>query len=172
MAKAVKVLALIFIFLNVTVKFPLRYNIGKLSLLFKHLCNLGLLIDPDMLSRPLWQRIIYFYISGNAGRMYFYIAWTLTDVVYNASGFGFNGYDEKSGEPKWDLINNINIWQLEKSTSMKGITDNWNIQTSKWLRAVAYERLPRGKTLGVFVLSAFWHGFYPGYYITFVQCNL
>jgi len=36
------------------------------------------------------------------------------------------------------------------------------------LRRIAYDRLPKGKTLGVFVLSAFWHGFYPGYYLTFV----
>ena len=51
---------------------------------------------------------------------------------------------------------------------MKSIFDNWNIQTQLWLRRIAYDRLPTGKTLGVFVLSAFWHGFYPGYYMTFV----
>jgi hypothetical protein len=28
--------------------------------------------------------------------------------------------------------------------------------------------LPTLKTLGVFVLSAAWHGFYPGYYFAFV----
>lgn len=33
---------------------------------------------------------------------------------------------------------------------------------------MAYDRLPKGKTLAVFVLSAFWHGFYPGYYLSFV----
>lgn len=51
---------------------------------------------------------------------------------------------------------------------MKSIFDNWNIQTQLWLRRIAYDRLSTGKTLGVFVLSAFWHGFYPGYYMTFV----
>ena len=47
------------------------------------------------------------------------------------------------------------------------VLDNWHIQTSLWLRTIAFERMPRGKTMGVFMLSAFWHGFYPGYYITF-----
>ncbi len=51
---------------------------------------------------------------------------------------------------------------------MKYLIDNWHITTSLWLRRIAYDRLPKGKTLGVFVLSAFWHGFYPGYYFTFV----
>lgn len=45
-------------------------------------------------------------------RLYYYIPWTLNDAVNNASGFGFNGYDDK-GEPKWDLLTNINIFELE-----------------------------------------------------------
>ena len=54
---------------------------------------------------------------------------------------------------------------------MKYFLDNWNITTQAWLRRIAYDRLKTGsgKTLGVFVLSAFWHGFYPGYYFTFIQ---
>ena len=48
--------------------------------------------------------------------------------------------------------------------------ENWNIQTQIWLRKMAYERLNTGygRTLGVFILSAFWHGFYPGYYLSFL----
>ena len=46
--------------------------------------------------------------------------------------------------------------------------DYWNIQSNIWLRRIAYVRLPKFKTLGVCVLSAFWHGMYPGYYFTFV----
>jgi lysophospholipid acyltransferase 1/2 len=51
---------------------------------------------------------------------------------------------------------------------MKVVFDNWNIQTQVWLRRICYDRLPTFKTMGVFVLSAFWHGFYPGYYFSFV----
>jgi lysophospholipid acyltransferase 1/2 len=121
-----------------------------------------------MLSQALWYRFVYFYLSANSRRLYYYTAWTLSDAVHNASGFGFNGLDE-SGKPKWDLLNNVNIFALETATNIKGIIDNWHIQTSQWLRVIAFERLPSGKTLGVFVLSAFWHGFYPGYYITFLM---
>lgn len=30
------------------------------------------------------------------------------------------------------------------------------LETALWLRRVGYDRLPMGRTLGVFVLSAFW----------------
>jgi lysophospholipid acyltransferase 1/2 len=34
------------------------------------------------------------------------------EAVNNAAGLGFNGYDS-NGEPKWDLLNNANIFELE-----------------------------------------------------------
>ncbi len=108
-------------------------------------------------------------MSAGSQRTKYDIAWVLADIVNNASGLGFNGYDELAN-PKWDLVTNINVVGLETSTSMKVVFDRWNIQTQLWLRRIAYDRLPTGKTLGVFVLSAFWHGFYPGYYLTFVLC--
>lgn len=124
-------------------------------------------MNPEILEKPMLYRLVYYFISAGAQRFKYYLAWVLSDVVANASGLGFNGYDEDDN-PKWDLVTNVNIWKLETCTSMKSIFDNWNIQTQLWLRRIAYDRLPTGKTLGVFVLSAFWHGFYPGYYMTFV----
>jgi lysophospholipid acyltransferase 1/2 len=45
-------------------------------------------------------------------RIPFYFAWTLADLVCNASGLGFNGYDEYD-RPKWDLLTNIDIKNIE-----------------------------------------------------------
>ena len=80
---------------------------------------------------------------------------------------------------------------MKFGTNVKVILDNWNLGTNHWFRRVAFDRLSTGRTLGVFVLSAFWyvkyildicidfevqlskqtslcrHGFYPGYYMTF-----
>lgn len=40
--------------------------------------------------------------------------------------------------------------------------------TNRWLRQVVFERVPKKYGTGlVFATSAIWHGFYPGYYITF-----
>ena len=69
-------------------------------------------IDPEILNRPLWYRFLYYNACALGQRIFFYIAWTFEDLVNNASGFGFNGYDEL-GNPKWDLLTNVNIFKLE-----------------------------------------------------------
>ncbi|KAI5085423.1 lysophospholipid acyltransferase 1 isoform X1 [Silurus meridionalis] len=46
--------------------------------------------------------------------------------------------------------------------------DNWNIQTGVWLKSVCYDRVPYFRTPLTFMLSALWHGVYPGYYFTFL----
>ena len=49
----------------------------------------------------------------------------------------------------------------------------WNIATSNWLRRCVYERVPPSMaTVASFTMSAVWHGFYPGYYLTFISCAL
>ena len=45
-------------------------------------------------------------------RVRFYIGWMLAESVNNASGLGFNGYDELDN-PKWDLNSNIRILDVE-----------------------------------------------------------
>lgn len=45
--------------------------------------------------------------------------------------------------------------------------------TNLWLRLIVYERVPKKYgTLLTFSLSALWHGFYPGYYLTFISGSL
>jgi hypothetical protein len=51
--------------------------------------------------------------------------------------------------------------------------DAWNISTLRWLRRVAYERLHlRLRTGATYFLSAYWHGFFPGYYVMFATTAL
>ncbi|XP_021792721.2 lysophospholipid acyltransferase 1 isoform X4 [Papio anubis] len=54
------------------------------------------------------------------------------------------------------------------ATSFKMYLENWNIQTATWLKRVCYERVPWYPTVLTFILSALWHGVYPGYYFTFL----
>ncbi|MEE6476753.1 hypothetical protein FKM82_011207 [Ascaphus truei] len=116
-------------------------------------------------------RVIYLYLSLLAARPKYYFAWTLADAINNAAGFGFQGYD-KNGEQNWDLISNLNIKHIEFSTSFKMFIDNWNIQTALWLKRVCYERATFSPTAQTFLLSAIWHGVYPGYYLTFFTGSL
>ncbi|CAF0713088.1 unnamed protein product [Brachionus calyciflorus] len=145
--------------------------LGYLSLKLSSFFSIKQNITDEMLQKPIWFRAFYMYMSILTRRLNYYFAWILADIGNNSSGFGFNGY-ENDGSAKWDLVSNVNFFALEKSTSVKSFIDNWNIQTRLWLRRIAYERLPFAKTIGVFVLSPLWHGFYGGYYLTFFSIAL
>lgn len=125
-------------------------------------------IDAHFQATASWPtRVLYLYVSLLAARPKYYFAWTLADAINNAAGFGFRGYD-KNGAARWDLISNLRIQQIEMSTSFKMFLDNWNIQTALWLKRVCYERVSTSPTIQTFILSAIWHGVYPGYYLTFL----
>jgi lysophospholipid acyltransferase 1/2 len=51
-------------------------------------------------------------VSTSSKRAQYYMAWIIAELVNNASGFGFNGYD-MNGNAKWDLLTNVNIIKLE-----------------------------------------------------------
>ncbi|KAG8442332.1 hypothetical protein GDO86_011216 [Hymenochirus boettgeri] len=112
-------------------------------------------------------RLCYLYCVIQARKPRYYFAWILADAVNNAAGYGFNGVDEK-GKYRWDLISTLDIWNIEISTSFKMYIDNWNIQTAVWLKRICYDRAPKYHTGLTFLLSALWHGVYPGYYFTFI----
>uniref|UniRef100_A0A671TYW9 Membrane bound O-acyltransferase domain containing 2b n=1 Tax=Sparus aurata TaxID=8175 RepID=A0A671TYW9_SPAAU len=125
-------------------------------------------IDDDFIANvPVYAQVVYLYLSMLTTRPKYYFVWTLADAINNAAGFGFNGYDE-DGSPRWDLISNLRILNIELATSFKVFLDNWNIQTAHWLKRVCYERCPYHPTAATFILSAMWHGAYPGYYLTFL----
>ncbi|PKK33390.1 membrane bound O-acyltransferase domain containing 2 [Columba livia] len=125
-------------------------------------------VDDHFRATASWPvRFFYLYVSLMAARPKYYFAWTLADAINNAAGFGFRGYD-KNGVTRWDLISNLRIQQIEFSTSFKMFLDNWNIQTALWLKRVCYERATFSPTIQTFILSAIWHGVYPGYYLTFL----
>lgn len=122
-------------------------------------------------------------------RFKYYHAWLMGDAICNNSMLGFNGFDQ-DGKACWDLISNINIFAFEVRVVFiskinqcqplvlhsqfapnfrEGIA-NWNLGTNRWLRNIVYDRVPkRYSTVLTFALSAVWHGFYPGYYITFAS---
>ncbi|XP_069109780.1 lysophospholipid acyltransferase 2-like [Argopecten irradians] len=119
-------------------------------------------------AHSLPYRVVYAAISMTCCKIKYYVIWLLGDAISNASGLGFNGFTP-SGEARWDLITSIKPLQLEMSTSAKVFIDNWNAQAVKWFRYVCYTRIPFQRTLFTFVLSALWHGFFLGYYFTFIS---
>uniref|UniRef100_A0A8C6XYG3 Membrane bound O-acyltransferase domain containing 1 n=1 Tax=Naja naja TaxID=35670 RepID=A0A8C6XYG3_NAJNA len=138
------------VFLTLTKTFPATYIVD----------------DQFMNQSSFLTRLCFLYIVMQASKPKYYFAWTLADAINNAAGFGFNGVDEK-GIYRWDLLSNLNIRNIEMATSFKMYVENWNIQTTAWLKRVCYDRTSRYPTALTFLLSALWHGVYPGYYFTF-----
>ncbi|XP_030067426.1 membrane-bound glycerophospholipid O-acyltransferase 1 isoform X2 [Microcaecilia unicolor] len=145
------VLVSLVLFLKLTKMFPYMYIVD----------------DSFIAEASFLSRLGYLYIITQVWRPKYYFAWTLADAVNNAAGYGFSGIDER-GNSRWDLISNLNIWNIETATSFKMYIDNWNIQTATWLKRICYDRVPWYPTVMTFLLSALWHGVYPGYYFTFI----
>lgn len=99
-------------------------------------------------------------------RCKYYYAWLFADAICNNSGMGYNGRDE-NGNDRWDLISNVDPIKFELSLSLKDAISAWNIGTNRWLRMIVYDRNGPFKVFATNGLSALWHGFYPGYYLTF-----
>ncbi|XP_063824952.1 lysophospholipid acyltransferase 6 isoform X2 [Ostrinia nubilalis] len=126
--------------------------------------------DPTSEVSRSWSALYllwYAHLCVLVVRCKYYHAWLLSEAICNNSGMGFNGYDN-DGEPKWDKMSNIDVFGFEFAQNFRMGLASWNKNTNAWLRNVAYERGGAAwRTARVYALSAVWHGFYPGYYLTF-----
>ncbi|CAH8535683.1 unnamed protein product [Heterobilharzia americana] len=119
------------------------------------------------------HRILYVTISLFLIRQKYYFAWGLAEVNGVAIGAGYTGHCPNTGETLNYNVRNFDFIKVESGVGLKDVVDAWNISTTRWLRETFYDRLPVSyRTMLVFIISAFWHGFYPGYYIMFLSFAL
>ncbi|KAL4899712.1 hypothetical protein BDW74DRAFT_163183 [Aspergillus multicolor] len=137
--------------------------------------NKDTLLDPAFLDYSFPRRVWIVHALGFATRAKYYGVWTLTEGACILSGMGYNGFDPKTGKVFWNRLENIDPWKLETAQNSHAYLGSWNKNTNHWLRNYVYLRVtPKGKkpgfraSLATFTTSAFWHGFYPGYYFSFV----
>lgn len=137
--------------------------------------NTETVLSDRFMQYGLFRRVWYLQMLGFTTRMKYYGVWTLTEGACILSGMGYNGVDPKTGRVRWDRLENVNPWGIESAQNTRAYLEGWNKNTNHWLRNYMYLRVtPKGKkpgfraSLATFVTSAFWHGFYPGYYLTFV----
>ena len=156
--KAVYGLAWIFLFL----KFGAWYNTD-------------LVLGDEYMSYGFLRRVWVLEMLGFTTRLKYYGVWSLTEGACILSGIGYKGIDPRTGRVTWNRLQNVNPWGIESAQNSRAYLENWNINTNTWLRKCVYLRVtPKGKkpgfraSLATFVTSAFWHGFYPGYYLSFL----
>ena len=137
--------------------------------------NVGLVLSKQYMEYGFLRRVWQLEMFGFVMRMKYYGVWYLTEGACILSGMGFKGVDPKTGKVYWNRLQNVNPWGIETAQNSRGYIENWNMNTNNWLRNYMYLRVtPKGKkpgfraSLATFTTSAIWHGFYPGYYLTFV----
>ena len=128
--------------------------------------------DKDYTAMSYGARLGYYYIAMTVKRMFYYNPFSMSTGAIVASGLGYNGV--KNGHEQWDKIVSVYLWQVETSSSPIEMLRYWNHQVHLWLKFYIMARVtPVGKRPGMkenmitFLVSAFWHGFYPFYYIMF-----
>ncbi|KAI9762312.1 MAG: hypothetical protein M4579_000460 [Chaenotheca gracillima] len=137
-----------------------------------------LLLGDNYMKYGFLRRVFILYMFGFSARLKYYGVWSLTEGACILSGLGYKGVDPKTGTVRWDRLQNVNPWRLETAQNTRAYLENWNMNTNYWLRNYMYLRVtPKGKkpgfraSMATFVTSAFWHGFYPGYYMAFVLAS-
>eukprot|EP01117_Protostelium_nocturnum_P011104 TRINITY_DN4032_c0_g1_i1.p1 TRINITY_DN4032_c0_g1~~TRINITY_DN4032_c0_g1_i1.p1 ORF type:complete len:466 (-),score=113.71 TRINITY_DN4032_c0_g1_i1:43-1440(-) len=127
---------------------------------------------------PIWEKTLRMFIHPALVRMKYYFGWYLSEGACNLIGIGYNGLD-KNGKPKWDRCKNVQVLKVEWAPNMRSVTTYWNLRTGDWLKNYVYLRLtPEGQrptmfaTIATYSASAFWHGFYPGYYTFFLTAAI
>jgi lysophospholipid acyltransferase len=150
------------------------FSFLKLSGYYHH----EVLLGDRYLEYGFLRRVFVLHMVGFTARTKYYGVWTLTEGACILAGLGYKGVDPATGKVSWDRLRNINPWEVELAQNTRAYLGGWNINTNNWLRNYVYLRVtPRGKkpgfraTLATFTTSAFWHGFYPGYYLSFVLAS-
>lgn len=117
---------------------------------------------------PMYHRVGRAWVTLFFVRMKYFFAWKIADGASVLGGFGFQGYNTDGTVVGWDGVSNIDIMAFETSPSVVVNTRAWNKRTQGWLERYVYMRTGNSLVATYFV-SAFWHGFYPGYYLFFMS---
>ena len=120
-------------------------------------------------------RLVYAGFAWEFKKFMYYTGFMFETGLLIACGFGYNGPDpENKGEHLWDKFMAVYLINAETSTNANTFLRWWNYRIYIFLKHYVLERLikpgerPTAVTyFTIFAIMAFWHGFYPQYYIVY-----
>ncbi len=129
--------------------------------------NLPVILSSVTIESHGWSGVFAYLFLGLLGnRMKYYFAWKNSEGAANTWYCGYVGVEE--GSEKWVHSQNVDILGCETAQNTREGTTKWNMKTAQWLNRYVYARTD-GSLLMTYFISAFWHGFYPGYYLFFLS---
>lgn len=121
-------------------------------------------------SNTFLYKAMYMFVSVTVVRFKYYFAWLMAEAGTISTGLAYNGINKSNHQIQWNRVSNVHIIAVETATNFSIITNNWNLGTNNWLKHYIYFRVSNNKSIANLVtklVSAFWHGFYSGYYLMF-----
>ncbi|KAI8047993.1 MBOAT, membrane-bound O-acyltransferase family-domain-containing protein [Syncephalis plumigaleata] len=131
----------------------------------------GAMLTPEAEKWSFLYKVAYMAFSLKGVLMQYLGVWLMSEGACVMSGLGYNGISD-AGTSKWDGLANVYPGGFESATELATIIATFNVNTNRWTKRYIFKRL---RFLGSKQLSAFgalfflaiWHGFHPGYFLTF-----
>lgn len=127
--------------------------------------------SADVAALPWYQQLPELYITLVFTKAKYYGAWKIAEGATVLCGFGFEGFTSDGKAKGWNGVSNMDIVGFELAQSVREGSRAWNKGTQTWLERYVYARTGNS-LLATYFISAFWHGFYPGYYLFFLSLPL
>lgn len=141
-------------------------------------------ITQEYANKPIWYKFLYFNVSFTIQKAKYYGGWKMAQSGIVLCGLGYNPVEKSTDNKqiqlihKFDRVENVVIRDIEIPSNPKKRIQYWNRTVHLWLkynlflRLLNVERKPFKNNRGIaslitFMVSAFWHGFYPVYYVFF-----
>ncbi|VIO93055.1 MBOAT family protein [Brugia malayi] len=162
-------------------------------LLLLYAFPLEMMRKDEFFDETVYYRISVSFLVFLWMRCRVYSAWMVAESICVLNGIGI--YPEEScpsagkGPNRIDIlkeqinrkgtkynseaIRNLDIWSIELNASFRGGMRAWNRTVQFWLANCVYKRVPRSMgVLLTMLVSAFWHGVHPGYFLSFLTVPL
>nr|XP_060636385.1 lysophospholipid acyltransferase 7 [Anolis sagrei ordinatus] len=172
---------------------------GAFFLAVSHFFPLSYVRSDDFYKRALPFRLFYMVPIFFVFRMRFYVAWLCAECACIAAAFGAyptaakarsgggptleyeplsKSADGEASEVTYDYetIKNIDPHGTDFCVKVKDGMRYWNMSVQWWLAQYIYKSAPVRsyvmRSAWTMLISAYWHGIHPGYYLSFLTIPL
>lgn len=128
--------------------------------------------------KSLFGKFLYLTIAMQIARCRYYTAWLIGTANVTGPGLNYNPKGE-TWIKKYSKIVAVRPLDMELNDNVRDKLEAWNTPSQIWLKYYVYFRIVSEEEARknhkkatnasnyTFMVSAFWHGFYPGYYLAF-----
>ncbi|XP_071477788.1 lysophospholipid acyltransferase 7-like [Diadema antillarum] len=164
--------------------------VGGAFLLFSHYFTVDYMKTDEFYENSYWYRTFYMVPIFVVFRTRMYSAWLLSECVCMSAALGaypkalkpkcgqgpsidpqeISGKDIDPSDYDYEAVHNISGYMCDMTTTFRDGMRWWNMSVQWWLKNFIYFRCPvrAWSTSATMLVSAFWHGIHPGYYLSFM----